>query len=56
MVTNINSPKRFSKNSSYSGKYKLGFFYSLTENYFINFHKIQNFISIQAFDRPNLKK
>ena len=55
IVTDINSPKRFSKNSWYSAKYKSGCFDSLKGDNFINFHKIRNFISIQTCDRRNLK-
>ena len=37
-------------------KYKLDFFDRLAKDNFINFHKIQDFISIQACHRQNLKK
>ena len=52
IVTDIKLPK----SNWYSWKYEFGFFDNLTEDKLINFHKIQNFICIQACDRPNFKK
>lgn len=56
MVTDIDSPKRCSKNNWFGAKYKLNLFDSSTEVLDWLFYKSQNLISIQTCDRLSLKK
>lgn len=56
MVTDIDSPKRCSKNNWFGAKYKLNLFDSSTEELDWLFYKSQNLISIQTCDRLSLKK